>query len=120
MTGSYTYAQETIGMRGYDNGQFTPSRYEGYAYAKFTTELHFPFLLQPSTTIYGIAFAEAGNAWTSVESFSPFNLARSAGAGLRIYLSVIGFLGIDWAYGFDEVWGRRGGSNFHFILGQEF
>ena len=120
MTGGYTYATETIGMRGYENGQFTPLNYEGYAYGRFTAELHFPFMLQPSTTIYGVAFAEAGNAWTSVKDFSPFNLARSAGAGVRVYLSVIGFLGIDWAYGFDKVWGRRGGSQFHFILGQEF
>lgn len=120
MTGGYTYAQETIGMRGYDNGQFTPAYNEGYAYGKFTMELHFPFVLQPTTTIYALLFAEAGNAWTSVSDFSPFNLKRSAGAGLRIYLSVIGFLGIDWGYGFDDVWGKRGGSHFHFILGQEF
>lgn len=120
MTGSYTYAQETIGMRGYDNGQFTPMNNEGYAYGRFTFELHFPFVLQPTTTIYGLVFAEAGNAWTSVERFSPFNLKRSAGAGVRVYLSVIGFLGMDWGYGFDNVWGRRGGSHFHFILGQEF
>lgn len=120
MTGGYTYATETISMRGYENGQFTPSFYEGYAYAKATMELHFPFLMQPATTIYGVLFAEAGNCWTSVKEFSPFNLKRSAGAGLRVYLSVIGFLGIDWAYGFDKVWGTRGGSQFHFILGQEF
>lgn len=120
MTGSYTYATETISMRGYENGQFTPSGYEGYAYGKFTLELHFPFLLQPSTTIYAIAFAEAGNAWYSVKDFSPFNLKRSAGVGARVYLSVLGFLGIDWAYGFDKVWGTRGGSQIHFILGQEF
>ncbi len=120
MTGSYTYATETISMRGYENGQFTPSGYEGYAYGKFTMELHFPFLLQPSTTIYAIAFAEAGNAWYDVKSFSPFNLKRSAGVGARVYLSVLGYLGIDWAYGFDRVWGKRGGSQIHFILGQEF
>ena len=120
MTGSYTYATETISMRGYENGQFTPNGYEGYAYGKFTFELHFPFLLQPSTTIYAIAFAEAGNCWTSVEDFSPFNLKRSAGVGARVYLSILGFLGIDWAYGFDKVWGKRGGSQIHFVLGQEF
>ena len=80
--------------------------YEGYAYGRFTLELHFPLKLQPSTTIYALAFAEAGNAWTSVKDFSPFNLKRSAGVGVRIYLSIIGFLGIDWAYGFDKVWDR--------------
>lgn len=120
MTGSYSYATETIGMRGYENGAFTPSNYEGYAYAKYTFELHFPFLLQPSTTIYALAFAEAGNCWNSVSSFNPFDLKRSAGVGARVYLSVLGFLGIDWAYGFDKVWGQRGGSQVHFVLGQEF
>lgn len=120
MTGGYTYATETVGMRGYENGQFTPWGKEGYAYGRFTFELHFPLMLQPSTTIYAIAFAEAGNAWTSVKDFAPFNLKRSAGAGLRIYLPMIGFMGIDWAYGFDYVNGTKGGSHFHFILGQEF
>lgn len=120
MSGGYSYATETISMRGYENGQFTPSYYEGYAYGKFTFELHFPFLLQPSTTIYALAFAEAGNCWTSVKDFNPFDLKRSAGVGARVYLSVLGYLGIDWAYGFDKVWGQRGGSQIHFILGQEF
>lgn len=120
MSGSGTYATETISMRGYDNGQFTPWGYEGYAYGKFTFELHFPFMLQPSTTIYALAFAEAGNCWTSISEFSPFNLKRSAGVGVRVYLSMLGFLGIDWGYGFDKVWGRRGGGQLHFVLGQEF
>ena len=120
MTGSYTYATETIGMRGYENGQFTPWGKEGYAYGRFTLELHFPFMLSPSTTIYGIAFVEAGNSWTDVKDFSPFDLKRSAGVGARIYLPMVGFMGIDWAYGFDKVYGVKGGSHFHFILGQEF
>ena len=120
MSGSTTYATETVAMRGYENGQFTPWGYEGYAYSRFTLELHFPFLMQPSTTIYALAFAEAGNCWTHVGEFSPFNLKRSAGVGARIYLSMLGFLGIDWGYGFDKVWGRRGGSQLHFVLGQEF
>ena len=120
MTGGYTYATETIGMRGYENGQFTPFGREGYAYGRFTFELHFPFMLSPTTTIYAITFAEAGNSWTEVKDFSPFNLARSAGAGIRIYLPMVGFMGIDWAYGFDKVMGEKGGSHFHFILGQEF
>lgn len=120
MSGSYTYATETVAMRGYDNGQFTPWGYEGYAYGRFTFELHFPFLMQPSTTIYALVFAEAGNCWTHVSDFAPFNLKRSAGVGARIYLSMLGFLGIDWGYGFDKVWGKRGGSQLHFVLGQEF
>ena len=120
MTGSYTYATETVGMRGYENGQFTPYYYEAYAYSKFTFERRFPFMLQPNTTIFALAFAEAGNAWTDIKQFAPFNLKRSAGVGIRLYLSMLGFLGIDWGYGFDNVWGKRGGGNLHFVLGQEF
>ncbi len=121
MSGSYTYAQETIALRGYDNGQLTPYQLGGgYAYTRFGMELHFPFMLQPTTTIYGLAFIEGGNAWTSVKNFSPFDLKRSAGAGVRIYLPMVGMMGIDWAYGFDRVYGEKGGSHFHFILGQEF
>ncbi len=120
MSGSYGYAQETIALRGYDNGSFTPWTKDGYAYTRFVMELHFPFMLQPSTTIYGLAFVEGGNAWTDVKDFSPFNLKRSAGAGVRIFLPMVGMMGIDWAYGFDTVYGDKGGSHFHFILGQEF
>ncbi len=119
MSGSYTYAQETIALRGYDNGQLT-GQGSGYAYTRFGMELHFPFMLQPTTTIYGLTFIEGGNAWTSVKNFSPFDLKRSAGAGVRIYLPMIGMMGIDWAYGFDKAYGQKGGSHFHFILGQEF
>ena len=120
MSGSYTYATETIALRGYENGQLTPWGREGYAYTRLGLELHFPFMLQPSTTIYGLVFAEGGNAWTKVGDFSPFNLKRSAGAGVRIFLPMVGMMGIDWAYGFDTVFGQKGGSHFHFILGQEF
>ncbi len=119
MSGSYTYATETIGLRGYDNGSLTPYS-DGRAYTRFSMELHFPFLLQPSSTIYGLVFAEGGNAWTSIKDFNPFSLKRSAGAGVRIYLPMIGLMGVDWAYGFDKVQGERGGSHFHFVLGQEF
>ena len=120
MSGSYGYAQETIALRGYGNGAFTPWTKDGYAYTRFCMELHFPFMLQPTTTIYGLAFLEGGNAWTDMKDFSPFNLKRSAGAGVRIYLPMVGMMGIDWAYGFDEVFGQKGGGHFHFILGQEF
>lgn len=120
MTGQSTYAQETVAMRGYENGQFTPWGYEGRAYGRFGMELRFPFLLQPNTTIYALTFVEAGNCWANVSDFSPFDLKRSAGVGARVYLSMLGFLGIDWGYGFDKVWGRQGGSQLHFVLGQEF
>ena len=120
MSGSYTYATETIALRGYDNGILTPWRREGYAYTRMGLEIHFPLMLQQSTTIYTLAFVEGGNAWTSVKEFNPFSLKRSAGAGVRIQLPMVGLMGIDWAYGFDKVDGVRGGSHFHFILGQEF
>ena len=121
MSGSYTYAQETIALRGYDNGQLTPY-YEGggRAYTRFGVELHFPFLLQPTTTIYGLTFLEGGNAWSDIKKFQPFDIKRSAGVGVRIFLPMVGMMGIDWAYGFDKVYGEKGGSHFHFILGQEF
>ena len=112
------YAEETIGLRGYENGSIA---YNGYAYDRFTLELRYPFMLG-NTTIYGLGFTEAGNAWTSTAKFNPFDMKRSAGIGVRIFLPMVGLMGIDWAYGFDKdnVNGQKGGGNFHFILGQEF
>jgi len=120
MSGSYTYATETIALRGYENGAFTPYGSEGYAYDRFAIELHFPLMLSQSATIYPLIFVEGGNAWTSVKDFNPFDIKRSAGVGARIFLPMIGMMGIDWGYGFDKVFGEKGGSNFHFVLGQEF
>ena len=119
---SSTYATETIGLRGYGNGSLTPSGYSGYAYSRFTLELRYPFMLGASTNIYGLAFVEGGNAWNEVRKFNPFDLKRSAGCGVRIFLPMVGLLGIDWAYGFDSLFGSKtnSGSQFHFILGQEF
>ena len=135
---SYGYAEETIGLRGYENGSLSYSSayedmmqgksissYNSYAYDRFTLELRYPFLLG-NTTIYGLAFAEGGNAWSRPGNFNPFDMKRSAGVGVRIYLPMVGLMGIDWAYGFDYVTTNqsgarsKGGSNFHFILGQEF
>ena len=82
---SSSYATETIGLRGYENGSLTPSGYPGYAYDRFTVELRYPFLLG-NTTIYGLTFAEAGNAWTDTRDFNPFDMKRSAGVGVRIFL----------------------------------
>ena len=113
------YAEETIGLRGYENGQLTPRGYEGYAYDRMSLELRYPFLLG-NTTIYGLGFIEAGNAWDDTRKFNPFDMKRSAGLGVRIFLPMVGLMGIDWAYGFDKVFGKKGGSQFHFILGQEF
>jgi len=134
---STSYAEETIGLRGYDNGsisstayvvggEWTGSRYSGYdayAYDRFTLELRYPFMLG-NTTIYGLGFLEGGNAWAKTKDFNPFDMKRSAGIGVRIFLPMVGLMGIDWAYGFDKVYTNggwnKGGGQFHFILGQEF
>ena len=135
---SYGYSEETIGLRGYDNGSIsysaayeemmngrTISSYNSYAYDRLTLELRYPFMLG-NTTIYGLGFLEGGNAWASAKDFNPFKMKRSAGLGVRIFLPMVGLMGIDWAYGFDDVYTsqtgatKKGGSNFHFILGQEF
>ena len=116
------YAEETIGLRGYENGSLTPYRAEGYAYDRFSMELRYPFLLG-NTTIYGLGFIEGGNAWHETKDFNPFDIKRSAGLGVRIFLPMVGLMGIDWAYGFDRPYITStsiGGSQFHFILGQEF
>ena len=125
MTGGYSYYQETVALRGYSNGEIAgnnSSMYSARAYSRMSLELRYPLILEPSSTIYGLVFAEAGDAWNNMKDFAPFNLKRSAGAGVRIFLPMIGLMGIDWAYGFDRPYGSssRGGSNFHFILGQEF
>jgi outer membrane protein insertion porin family len=135
---SYGYSEETIGLRGYDNGAISQSSYyeemmqgnrlssyNAYAYDRFTLELRYPFMLG-NTTIYGLGFLEGGNAWAQAKKFNPFKMKRSAGIGVRIFLPMVGLMGIDWAYGFDNIYTsqsgtkKKGGSNFHFILGQEF
>ena len=126
------YAEETIALRGYDNGSIsntaaylagTSAYYNAYAYDRFTLELRYPFMLG-NTTIYGLSFLEGGNAWVDTKKFNPFDMKRSAGIGVRIFLPMVGLMGIDWAYGFDKVYSgssyQKGGSQFHFILGQEF
>ncbi|MDR1382168.1 MAG: outer membrane protein assembly factor BamA [Tannerella sp.] len=125
MTGGYSYYQETVALRGYDNGAIAgnnSSMPNARAYSRLSLELRYPLILEPSSTIYGLVFGEAGDAWNSIADFKPFNLKRSSGVGVRIFLPMIGLMGIDWAYGFDRPYGssNRGGSNFHFILGQEF
>ena len=122
MTGYSSYATESIALRGYENSSLTPYGYEGYAYTRLGLELRYPLMLETSTSIYALGFVEAGNAWHDVKNFNPFELKRSAGVGVRIFLPMIGMMGIDWAYGFDKIRGSSdyGGSQFHFILGQEF
>lgn len=85
-------------------------------------ELRYPLLLQESSVIWILGFVEAGNCWTNFDEFNPFELKRSAGIGLRLYMPMFGLLGIDWGYGFDEINGSssHSGSQFHFVIGQEF
>ncbi len=120
---STSYYTETIALRGYENGSLTPSvGSEGYAYSRMSLELRYPLLLQGSTNIYALAFVEGGNAWNKIRNFNPFEMKRSAGVGVRLFLPMVGMMGIDYAYGFDKVFGSStyGGSHFHFVLGQEF
>ena len=119
---SSMYATETIGLRGYESGSLTPYGSEGYAYTRLAMELRYPFLLEQTATIYALLFVEAGNAWNNVHSFNPFDLKRSAGVGARIFLPMIGLMGLDWAYGFDRSMpsSKISGSQLHFIIGQEF
>jgi len=126
MSGYSMYGSDNVGLRGYENGSLTPvfsdgRRKGGNIYSKFTAEIRYPLSLSQSATIYALAFAEAGNAWYDFEEFQPFNLKRSAGVGLRIFLPMFGLLGIDYGYGFDNanLAGQNGGQ-FHFVIGQQF
>ncbi|MBE0637883.1 MAG: BamA/TamA family outer membrane protein [Bacteroidales bacterium] len=117
--------RELIGMRGYGNETITPEYYKnrnigGTIYSKYTFELRFPLSLNPSATIYGLTFLEAGNAWESFASFNPFKVYRAAGFGMRVFLPMFGILGLDWGYGFDEVPGlpNANGAQFHFSINQ--
>ncbi len=129
MSGYTTAGSETIGLRGYNSGSLTPlSRdaqdqgYNGNIYTKLALELRYPLLLNQSTSIWALAFVEAGNCWSDFKDFNPFDLKRSAGVGVRVFLQMFGLLGIDWGYGFDHdnQTGQLGGHQFHFVLGQEF
>ena len=128
MSGYYSYGTEMVALRGYENNSLTPylpSKYNanGYAYAgnvydKFTIELRYPVILQPQSTIYALAFLEGGNCWSDIKDFNPFNIKRSAGVGVRIFLPMVGLLGVDWGWGFDGPEGSK--SQFHFVIGQQF
>ena len=128
MSGYYSYGTEMVSLRGYENNSLTPyvpSAYNsnGYAYAgnvydKFTIELRYPVILQPQSTIYALLFLEGGNCWADIKDFNPFQMKRSAGVGVRIFLPMVGLLGVDWGYGFDDP--THGKSQFHFVIGQQF
>ena len=129
MSGYDTYGSEIISLRGYENYSLTPTNmssynstgqyYAGNVYDKFTVELRYPVILQPQSTIYALLFLEGGNCWSDIRDFNPFQIRRSAGVGVRVFLPMIGLLGVDWGYGFDNHDGN-GGSQFHFVIGQQF
>ncbi|NDP22558.1 MAG: outer membrane protein assembly factor BamA [Paludibacter sp.] len=119
---SYTsYGTDYISMRGYESGSLTPAGASvGYLYNKFTMELRYPLSLEQSATIYALTFLEAGNSFSGIKNYNPFDLKRTAGVGVRIFLPMFGMMGIDWGYGFDKNnTGKVSGSQFHFVLGQE-
>ncbi len=122
MSGYTTAGTETVGLRGYENLSLTPSDkngyYDGNLYTRLTMELRYPILLKGQTNIWALAFVEAGNCWSDFKDFNPFDLKRSAGVGVRVFLPMFGLLGVDWGWGFDD--SQYGGSQFHFVLGQEF
>ena len=126
MTGYYSsYGSEIVSLRGYDNYKLTPeistkrgTILQGNVYDKFTIELRYPVIMQPQSTIYVLAFLEGGNCWYDIRDFNPFQIKRSAGVGVRVFLPMIGLLGIDWGWGFDDP--INGKSQFHFVIGQQF
>jgi outer membrane protein insertion porin family len=126
MSAYTSYSTEYVSMRGYSSGSLTPydattGRNMGYLYNKFTMELRYPISLEQNATIWAHVFLEAGNCFADISDYNPFNLKRSAGVGVRIFLPMFGLLGIDWGWGFDEINGSKqySGSQFHFVLGQE-
>ncbi|MDX9845378.1 MAG: outer membrane protein assembly factor BamA [Tenuifilaceae bacterium] len=125
MSGYNLYGRETIGMRGYENSALSPV-IKGVPvaniYTKYTVEMRYPITLQPQAAIYLLTFLEAGNAWYEFRTLNPFNLHRSAGIGARVFLPMIGMLGVDWGYGFDKIPHNptKHKGQFHFTIGQSF
>jgi outer membrane protein insertion porin family len=119
LTGYALDGREIIADRGYDDQSLTASRTGSPIIAKYTWELRYPVSLNPSATVYGLAFAEAGNTWNSVKDFNPFDVYRSAGVGVRVFLPMFGLLGLDWGYRFDNVYNQPGmpKSQVHFTIG---
>lgn len=119
LSGYQYYGLELIPLRGYDAKDQIPTK--ALAYAKYSAELRYPITQSQSATIYGLVFAEAGNAWTEFEEFNPFSLYRSAGAGIRLFLPMLGLVGFDFGYGFDNINVNSNKDKWkpHIILGQQ-
>ncbi|OOV29035.1 outer membrane protein assembly factor BamA [Flavobacterium sp. LM5] len=118
--------RETIQLRGYPNNSLTPlvngSQDGATVYNKFSMELRYPITLKASASIYALAFLEAGSSYTNFKNYNPFDLSRSAGFGLRVFMPAFGLLGIDFGHGFDALPGqtKANGWETHFIIGQQF
>ena len=121
MSGYNMYGTDYVSLRGYRDYSLSPNN-GSKMYTKFTMELRYPVSLKPNATIYGLVFAEGGNANMKFQDYNPFKLHRSAGLGVRIFLPMFGLLGIDWGYGFDAVPGVSDAhkGQFHFVMGQQF
>ncbi|MCH2216894.1 MAG: outer membrane protein assembly factor BamA [Flavobacteriales bacterium] len=113
--------RENIGLRGYENNRLS-SISGGTIYNKFQLELRYSITDKPSASIYTLGFLEAGNSYDNFNTFNPFDLKRSAGVGIRIFMPAFGLLGIDFAHGFDPLPGTtiKSGWQTHFIIGQQF
>jgi outer membrane protein insertion porin family len=122
--------REIIGLRGYQNNSIGPRDFSGSIqgstiYNKFTLELR--QLLTPAksqqTVVWIHGFLEGGNGWANFKEFNPFVIKRSAGLGARVFLPMLGQLGLDWGYGFDPIFNENDGlhkGRFHFTFGQQF
>jgi len=113
--------RETIGLRGYPNSSLS-SGFGGTIYNKFGFELRYPLTLKPSASIYGLLFTEGGNSYDGFINYKPFELKRSYGFGIRIFMPAFGLLGIDFGNGLDKIPGTniKSGWQTHFIIGQQF
>ena len=111
--------RELIALRGYNQPNIG-GRFGNTIMAKYTFELRQPLTLSPAATLWLHGFAEAGNAWSQFENFNPFSMVRSFGAGVRIFLPMLGLLGVDYGYGIDNVPFVKNKGNFHFMIGQQF
>ncbi len=123
MSGYTIYGVDIIGLRGYEDGALDPVNGNySVAYNKYTMELRYPIILKPSSQVFALAFLEGGSGFNSWREFSPFKIKRSAGVGVRLYLPIVGLLGIDWGYGFDAPMNdsKPSGSQFHFTMGKSF
>ncbi|MCX7987402.1 MAG: BamA/TamA family outer membrane protein, partial [Bacteroidales bacterium] len=89
-------------------------------YDRFTAELRYPITLKEQATIYGTLFAEAGNCWSDIRYFNPFDVKRAAGVGIRIFLPMLGMIGFDMGYGFDKIGDKKSRWQPQFIMGQQF